>query len=337
MIWSEAPLVVHKYRILKTSWGIAINIYGTVYDYDRYIQSNGALNNDNVSKICDGVSVLFAPEKNENVGPHDAYNQMHPNDYPYMVEGLKNVSEQIRVNTCYKNTLIVITRLEFSLCDFQEEGLIVGTMEWAAKAFDFKCPHIEVKYQRDINRYIYDFNSAGPKKEPMRFLNFEITGIYLGWFDIKFITKERQVEISVSNAWENDSPKYFLKMIFGFLINESTDGYVVFDDEPGIYVVCLEKTKDYKLSILHSKSDNAKWTKAGLYGELKQKDVEALMPGIEELFSVEGFSLKTFARTVLRSFEEYSLPEHRRNYEVNWMEFPEEEFLALHNLLIMGE
>lgn len=27
----------------------------------------------------------------------------------------------------------LVTRLEFSLCDFQEEGLIAGMMEWAAK------------------------------------------------------------------------------------------------------------------------------------------------------------------------------------------------------------
>lgn len=150
-------LIVHKYRVLKTSWGIAINIYGNVYDYDKYIQDYDISISENFFNICDGIYVFFEPEENVNVGPHDSYNQMHSDDYPYMIEGLKKVSEQIKVNSQFKNTLIVITRLEMSLCDFQEEGLIAGMMEWAAKAFEFECPSIDVKYLRDINRYVYDY------------------------------------------------------------------------------------------------------------------------------------------------------------------------------------
>ncbi|MBO5145938.1 MAG: hypothetical protein J6C19_10465 [Lachnospiraceae bacterium] len=149
-------MIVHKYRLCKTSWGIAINIYGNVFDYDRYNSKVYVMENNHLTKICEGLYVLFDKEQNRNVGPNHSYNQMQVDDYSYMIEGLLKVSGKIKENTEYQNTLIVITRLEFSLCDFQEEGLIAGMMEWAAKAFDFTCPHIEVKYQKDINKYLYE-------------------------------------------------------------------------------------------------------------------------------------------------------------------------------------
>lgn len=153
----ERGLVVHKYRMLKGTWGIAINIYGAVYDYDVYVKNNCNFQNENVSDICEGVSVYFDPEKNENIGPNDAYNEMNPDDYPYVIEGMKNVSQQIKANADFKKTLIVITRLEFNPCHFQEEGLIAASMEWCGKAFHFSCPQIEARFQKDINKYIYDF------------------------------------------------------------------------------------------------------------------------------------------------------------------------------------
>ena len=153
----EVGEIIHKYRMLKTSWGIVINIYGKVCEYDKFLCDEEFLMNKNVVRICERIWVLFLPDKNENVGPDDSYNQMHPEDYPYLIEGLTKVSQSIMQYTKYKNTLIIINRLEYSLCDFQKEGIIAGMMEWAARAFGFECPKIDVVYQKDINRYIYDF------------------------------------------------------------------------------------------------------------------------------------------------------------------------------------
>lgn len=151
----EESKIIHKYRMRKTAWGIAINIYGRVCDYNKFFNNKEFL--ENVVKICEGISVLFLPDENENVGPHDSYNQMHPDDYHYILEGLIKVSQDIVHFTKYKNTLIIINRLEYNLCDFQEEGIIAGMMEWAARAFGFECPKIDAIYQKDINRYIYKF------------------------------------------------------------------------------------------------------------------------------------------------------------------------------------
>ena len=78
----------------------------------------------------------------------------------------------------------------------------------------------------------------------MNAVNFEILGIHAGWYDVKFVSNDKQVEISASDAWGNDSPLYFLKMVLRMLNNEIESGYVVFDEEPGKYNVCLETPDD---------------------------------------------------------------------------------------------
>lgn len=33
--------------------------------------------------------------------------------------------------------------------------------------------------------------------------------IYAGWFDVKYVAEDKQIEISASDAWGNDSPMFF--------------------------------------------------------------------------------------------------------------------------------
>lgn len=164
-------------------------------------------------------------------------------------------------------------------------------------------------------------------------VNFEITRIFAGWFDVRFITKEEKVEISASDAWGNDSPKYFLKMVSDFLDHERKAGYVLFDEEPGTYIICIEKDSIYKLSVLYSGFDADERKEIKLHGKLTQKEFETLIPDIEMLFSTENFSIDSFARTVLRSFEEYSSVPKMSEYEGNWMVFPKEELELLRRML----
>ena len=169
-------------------------------------------------------------------------------------------------------------------------------------------------------------------QDEMTVVNFEIGGIYAGWFDVRFITKEEQVEITASDAWGNDAPKYFLRMISDFLGQKRKTGYVAFDEEPGTYIVCMEKDSNYKLFISYTRFDD-EWISDGMPGKLTQKEIETLIPDIEVMFSVENFSINSFARTVLRSFEEYSSITKMSEYEENWMEFPKEELELLCQML----
>ncbi|SHL77609.1 hypothetical protein SAMN02745136_05674 [Anaerocolumna jejuensis DSM 15929] len=164
----------------------------------------------------------------------------------------------------------------------------------------------------------------------MSFLNFEIKKICAGWFDAEFISNNKRVEISASDAWGNDSPKYFLQMISDILDNKVNTSYVVFDEEPGTYMVCIEKNdSDYSISILYSEFDDDLWTEAGLRGVLSKDKIKEIMPIDKEIFVESGFSFLAFARTVVRSFEEYSMNQYKETYEENWMDFPSTEFQYL--------
>ena len=79
-------------------------------------------------------------------------------DLPYLVKGLEIVQKEIIKNSMYRDTLIIIYSLQFSLCDFQEEGLIAAIIEWSSKAFSFSPPMINVDFNKEKNRYFFDFN-----------------------------------------------------------------------------------------------------------------------------------------------------------------------------------
>lgn len=171
----------------------------------------------------------------------------------------------------------------------------------------------------------------------MNVVNFEIVRIYAGWFDVKFISENKEIEISASDVWGNDSPMHYLRLILGILNNRVKDGYVVFDEEPGTYIVCLETTETVKLSILYSDFDDDEWTKIGLHGELSRQEIEKIIPNTEELFVVKDFSIQAFAKTILRGFEEWSLDLKKSEYEENWMEYPQKEVEELNNIIYNWE
>lgn len=123
----------HIYNIHKTGWCIYVKIVAEVVDYDEYETTEGTQN------INQGVYVLF--EKDTSV-----INDMYEGDYVYLCNGIRRVSGQIYKNSPYTNTLIIIKRLHYNPCDFQNEGLIAGIMEWSAKVFGFEMPPVEVAY-----------------------------------------------------------------------------------------------------------------------------------------------------------------------------------------------
>lgn len=150
-------MITHQYKLFISKWFISISFYGDVYNYDEYIINQALEVKENIIQIDDGVYAHFAPESNVNIGSSDSYNQMHPDDYPYLIQGLEKVSSQIRDNSVYNNTVVVITRVEHNHCDYQNEGLTAGIMEWVAKAFDFECPKIDVSFDSQNNKYIYKY------------------------------------------------------------------------------------------------------------------------------------------------------------------------------------
>lgn len=146
-------MICHKYKIFISQYPIIIDLYGDVYDYMNF--KDIFANKTNYFEIKDCIHVWFEPKKL----PEYKYTNIHPNDYPFILQGIEIVHDLIREHSQYKDTVIVFNEAIFSLCDFQEEGLIVGAMEWAAKAFKFECPKIEVAFDKASNKYLYNFGT----------------------------------------------------------------------------------------------------------------------------------------------------------------------------------
>ncbi len=164
-------------------------------------------------------------------------------------------------------------------------------------------------------------------------VTFEILRIHAGWFDVRFFTAEKSCCIGASDAWDNDSPQYFLQMLNDLLAGNTQSGYVVFDEEPGTYIVCIEKEEINKLTVSYSKLDNHEWTEIEVHGNLSYKALEKIIT-IEKVFLVvEDFDLHDFAKSVVDAFGKYTAKHDRDKYEGNWMMFPKEELEKLRSLV----
>lgn len=144
-------MIHHKYKILICRWGISIDLFGDICNYSSY--TNAVADNTRCFDVDDSVHILFAPQKL----PDYKYINIHPDDYIFIVKGIKNVLGSIKKYSPFNNTLIIFNEAIYNECFFQEEGLIVTSMEWASKAFGFECPKVAVSFDKNNNRYIFDF------------------------------------------------------------------------------------------------------------------------------------------------------------------------------------
>lgn len=141
-------MIEHTYFICKSSWCISIKIFAEYTDFENDKMNSKAI------KVVDGIWLKFADK------PMVEKEIFCDDDLPYLMKGLEIVQKQIRDNSMYKNTLIIIKSLQFSLCDFQEEGLTAAIIEWASKAFNFVPPIMNVFFQKEKNRYVFEFDKS---------------------------------------------------------------------------------------------------------------------------------------------------------------------------------
>ena len=68
-------------------------------------------------------------------------------------------------------------------------------------------------------------------------LKFEISQVHAGWF----VCLIGDVEIWASYINMNDSPRQLLKLLGELMSGEREQGFVVFDEEPGCYILSIER------------------------------------------------------------------------------------------------
>lgn len=140
-------MIEHIYSIRKreSSWWINIKIIAEVENCKNIDFKDDLIN------VAEGIWLKYADKtfiENEI---------FCDDDLPYFIKGLKLVQTEIKRNSVYDETLIVINSVQFNPSDFQEEGLIVAIIEWASKAFNFQPPTINVDFDKKNNKYIFDF------------------------------------------------------------------------------------------------------------------------------------------------------------------------------------
>ena len=134
-----------QYYIQKASWWVYIKIIADAVEY--YVDEEC----DDVIKVDEGIWIKYTdnPKCKGEIFLH--------NDMMYLLKGLDMVKKQIKQYTKYKKTLIVIESLQYSPCDFQEEGLIAAMMKWSAMYFGFVMPAHNVTFDTINNKYVFDF------------------------------------------------------------------------------------------------------------------------------------------------------------------------------------
>ena len=140
----------HHYQCFISTFPISILFYGDVLDYTSY--SVPLTENDRMFDVNENVHVLFSPV----ILPGNKYGCMQQEDYPFVVRGIEKVVEQIRKSSEFYNTLIIFHELEYLYADRQEEGFVVGAMEWAAKAFGFESPEVKAAFDQENRKYVFE-------------------------------------------------------------------------------------------------------------------------------------------------------------------------------------
>ncbi|MCM1499478.1 MAG: hypothetical protein NC124_13505 [Clostridium sp.] len=140
-----------QYYVQKTSWWIYIKIVADAIDYYD-VKDN---DKENIMHIGKGLWIKYSDI------PLIKGELFSEDDLLYLIKGIDMVKEQIRMNSKFKETVIVIKSLQYSPCDFQEEGLIAAMLQWSAQYFQFDCPKFKVDFDKLNNRYVFELEENG--------------------------------------------------------------------------------------------------------------------------------------------------------------------------------
>jgi len=128
----------HKYQILKSSWGIVIFL-----DIDEIL--NPTINETDI-QITDTIFLRIS----------DTYKLDKEIIVRWIGSGIKALSTEISKKTNEGNVCFDVKGIDFNYTDFQEEGLYCAVQEWISKYYDIALTPVDVKYNRETNKYIFN-------------------------------------------------------------------------------------------------------------------------------------------------------------------------------------
>ena len=129
----------YNYKLFKGRWGISITIYGEV------IEKNVVRDNIYLSFSKDPLikNELFCEE-----------------DRNAIFKALNMVAEDIVLHTqCHDGIVIQICSLQYDVCCYQEEAMVVAMLNWCSQVFGFKLENIESIFDNSLNKYVFEFSA----------------------------------------------------------------------------------------------------------------------------------------------------------------------------------
>ena len=163
----------------------------------------------------------------------------------------------------------------------------------------------------------------------MNNLKFEISQVHAGWF----VCLIGDVEIWASYINMNDSPRQLLKLLGDLMRGEREQGCVVFDEEPGCYILSIERGARDRLSLGFTEKNFLDFYPQYPDGAAVLPELPRTKSDAETLLVLDDLDLYGFASAVGDAFSAYFTSDLRERYAKNWMPFPLEELLELRHTL----
>jgi hypothetical protein len=126
----------YSYRIIKSSWGIAIDITAEAVPLAHY---SGTAAEEVEQGLWLAVETGW---------------QLSPDERRYLATGLRLVSQGMQRRIVQNGPIVVrVIDLRFNPTDYQEEGLAYALAGWMAQTFDFPFSPPHALFNREKNRY----------------------------------------------------------------------------------------------------------------------------------------------------------------------------------------
>lgn len=128
----------YNYRFIKSSWGVSINILG------RYCLNSLCIKSNNLVEVSNIFFLSFADHILEY-------------DRKTIVDSFCFFEKYVKLEN-FKKLYIHIEEVSYSLCDFQDEGLMVIVLKLLAEIYNISTYIIDGYYNKDENKYVFIFH-----------------------------------------------------------------------------------------------------------------------------------------------------------------------------------
>ena len=160
-------------------------------------------------------------------------------------------------------------------------------------------------------------------------LKFEISQVHAGWF----VCLIGDVEIWASYIQMHDGPRQLLKLLGELMSGEREQGCVVFDEEPGCYILSIQRGERDSFSLGFTEKNFLDFYPQYPDGGSVLPELPRTKSDAETLLVLDDLDLYSFACAVGDAFSAYFTADMREQYAKHWMPFPMEEFIELRHTL----